>query len=184
MKSIIVFFMTLCLVAPMARAQDREVQMPANEAGVSWGVMPAPLWLNVFETVFSLGKASFKNDTQAISAHYMRNLNKTFAVGGDVTFQHQWGASEGRNVQSATYVTVMPSARARWFNRKRVSVYSRLAVGACVCMPKGKEEENDVFFAFQASPVGVDFGSEKVRGFVEVGAGFQGFVLAGVKVGF
>lgn len=81
MKSIVVFFMTLCLGAPMARAQDREVQMPANEAGVSWGVMPAPLRLNVFETVFSLGKASFKNDTQAISAHYMRNLNKTFAVG-------------------------------------------------------------------------------------------------------
>ena len=45
-------------------------------------------------------------------------------------------------------------------------------------------EEDDIFFMWQASLLGVEVGSQNIRGFVEAGAGEQGILLAGIKYKF
>jgi hypothetical protein len=41
-----------------------------------------------------------------------------------------------------------------------------------------------VFFNFQVSALGIEAGTENVRGFAELGIGEQGIALAGVRIRF
>ena len=46
------------------------------------------------------------------------------------------------------------------------------------------QSKNDVFFNFQLSALGMEFGAETVRGFVELGVGEQGMGLVGIRCKF
>lgn len=117
------------------------------------------------------------------SAGYHRHVNSWLSVGGIVGYEgislvfssDESSGSDG----DYSFIFAMPSATAKWFSRPSWSMYSRLSAGAITGIHEGQASWG---FAFQASAVGLDFGIEKVRGFLEAGLGCQGILLAGLRL--
>jgi hypothetical protein len=74
-------------------------------------------------------------------------------------------------------------------------MYSKLAAGAMMSVFKsevfksedtkgGSDSDSKIYFMYQVSALGIEFGSQNFRGFLEAGAGEQGIVLAGLKYKF
>ena len=78
-------------------------------------------------------------------------------------------------------LSAMPLVKFAWLNRAHVGLYSKLAAGAGLFFANGSDAKDNISFAFQATPIGVDFGGEQFRGFVEAGVGWQGIVSGGVR---
>jgi hypothetical protein len=79
-------------------------------------------------------------------------------------------------------LTVMADGRAHWFRRPRVSLYSGLAFGLATLSDDLEDlpDEDDLTgAAFHVIPIGIRFGRD-VSGFVELGAGWHGFLKAGL----
>lgn len=88
----------------------------------------------------------------------------------------------------STFISVMPAVKYNWLNKKNFSMYSKAAVGVTFVSEKGfddnkKSDDGNVSFNFQASFVGLEFGSA-LRGFAEFGIGEQGMALAGIRYKF
>ena len=77
----------------------------------------------------------------------------------------------------------MPLAKFRWFTNPKFGMYSKIAFGAGI-VPGGEEENLQVSFAGQLSPVGMQFGGGNVSGILELGYGMQGIVTLGIKKSF
>ncbi len=88
-------------------------------------------------------------------------------------------------------IALLPGVKLDWLRREHFGMYSKLCVGAAyLTNPGAKSDAEDgkasagtLFFNFQASLLGAEFGGG-VRGFVEAGAGEQGFVGGGVRFRF
>ena len=87
---------------------------------------------------------------------------------------------------SRHFITLMPSVRFSWLNKKYITLYSGLSMG-CTIAPGSDYYQNrnriykttDVYFAGQLTCVGIQ-GGKNWYGFAETGIGTQGFI----KVGF
>lgn len=97
-------------------------------------------------------------------------------------------AKEGERTRN--YFTVMPAVKFNWINKDHFALYSKLGFGATILSETAKDAKKDtsesdsrVYFAYQVSAIGVEFGS-KLRGFVEAGVGEQGIILAGIRYKF
>ncbi|MBQ9548304.1 MAG: hypothetical protein IJV01_03990 [Bacteroidales bacterium] len=196
-KLIAVALIALILGAPAVRAQEPSFK---NEIDVSWGAFPFQDFIMgygaILLTIFSLGSLSFENgfSTGTVNVEYYRTLNKTFAVGGIVN-----GLFAGADVmkrQSGEYVKdgelrygsifLMPSAKAYWFRHSHFSMYSKLGLGAGLFFSAGSSSEDLPEFipAAQLSPVAIELGGDQHRGFLEIGAGMQGLLVAGYRYAF
>ncbi|MBO7145607.1 MAG: hypothetical protein J6W13_12395 [Salinivirgaceae bacterium] len=84
---------------------------------------------------------------------------------------------------------VMPEASVYWFKRNHVAMYSKLGLGMKFVAESRDfdSDRRDIMefknkgFYCQVSPVCVEFGGQKWRGFVELGYGAQGIAQYGVK---
>lgn len=148
----------------------------------------------VFATAFTAGYARFDNFRSygSVNLEYYRVLNKTFSVGATVAW---FGGTadelnkENEKIGNADYsgFAVMPAAKAFWFRKPHVAMYSKLAAGVTLLDDFDEETDShsfDPFFGAQVTLAGVQFGGERFRGFVEAGAGMQGLVIAGLSVSF
>lgn len=179
MKKLFLFGVLLCMSVGLF-AQDR----PKNELAISWGVATTPQLVDVFTTALSGGLVDYSSSTQAISAQYLRNLNNTWAVGAAAICEAM-EADDANSDGKQNLISVMPVARAHWFDKKHFGMYSKAGVGVCLWNEKlNGQSTNDVTVAYQVSPVCMEAGSESVRGFMELGFGFQGIVNLGVRFGF
>lgn len=187
------------------------VNPPANEISVAYGVVPAVdaavVMANVFGTFFTFGLVSFDHfsSTGALSLEYFHTLGRVVSLGGVAAYsacrldRTQFaGADADGNSRYEKYgqashriVSLMPAAKASWFRKPRVSMYSKAAVGAMSMNTVSRDDaaaasetQSDYSFAFQLSPVAVDFGGPHFRGFVETGFGWQGMLLAGLRYSF
>lgn len=183
----------ICLSGVSAKAQDFR-----NEIMFGYGrvtvVDVAHVVGGVFATAFTAGYARFDSFRSYGSANleYYRVLNKTFFVGA--TLSWFGGTADELNkdnepVGKADYsgFAVMPAAKAFWFRKPHVAMYSKLAAG--ITLLDDYDDENgshsfDPFFGGQVTLAGVQFGGGRFRGFVELGGGMQGLVLAGLSVSF
>lgn len=158
--------------------------------------------------------SSSSASTGAIGVEYMRYVHPHVAVGGLITYEDYLLGFDSRTgtdadgeavyskgpVQSHHTFTVMPSVKFPWFSRSHVSMYSKLGAGLAFeyhpeVSVSGTDSEGNrrteteeggsqLSFAFQANPVGVDFGGDLARGFAEIGWGYQGLVMMGVRFRF
>lgn len=148
----------------------------------------------VFATAFTAGYARFDNFRSygSVNLEYYRTLNKTFSVGAAVAW---FGGTadelnkENVKIGNADYsgFAVMPAAKAFWFRKPHVAMYSKLAAGVTLLDDYDEETDShsfDPFFGAQVTLAGVQFGGERFRGFVELGGGMQGLALAGVSFSF
>lgn len=184
----------ILVCAPALSAQTPKLR---NEVSASYGTVTFIDFVYIlggtFASAITGGNAIFDNFQSYGSANleYYRVLNKTFSVGGALSWT---GGSadqlnkDGEKTGDMKYsgISIMPSAKAFWFRKKFVAMYSRLALGVTL-LDKSDDEGNKGFdptFGAQVSIAGVQFGGKYLRGFMELGGGMQGFVIAGVSVSF
>lgn len=200
-KSILAIAMLLISAAGInASAQEFEYTGAArpnfNEISVSYGYITLPyigvlmgdILGSVIVSPLSNEKLGNVSSTGAIGLEYMRYLASGRASFGamvayeglNTVFVDKNDASKVRK-ENEHAITLMPSAKVVWFNRKGFGMYSRAGVGVTMMMlPKSV----NFMAAVQINPVGMDFGGSRVRGFIEAGFGTQGVVNAGIKACF
>ena len=207
-RTLIALAVAFLVTAPVlsARTSDNgpdvgsvpSVNTPKNEISVGYGRVTLPdfahLTAGVFATVFTGGYARFDNFRSygSVNAEYYRVLNKTFSVGAAVSwFGGVADVLDKDNVKTGTSdysgFAVMPSAKIFWFRKPHVAMYSKLSAGLTLLDDYDDESDShsyDPYFAAQVSLAGVQFGGERLRGYVEVGGGMQGLVTAGVSYSF
>ena len=157
-----------------------------------------------------VGTTTYDNekDIPAISVEYFHHLSPVVSIGGIAAingttsdmfcnFQRTDGygsTKEKVGSSSKYYITVMPAAKFDWLRKKNFGMYSKVGIGATFASEKQKQDVNgekkeihndtELRFNFQASLLGIEVGSQKIRGFVELGIGEQGIALAGVRYKF
>ena len=132
-----------------------------------------------------------------ITAEYFYHFNNPrLAVGGSLSYS-KWDSDvlnrkshEKVGECNRNFFSVMPSVKYYWVNKNHFGLYSKAAAGVGILTNKSKDfetmkdkKETSVYFMFQASLIGAEFGG-KVRGFVELGVGDQGFLQAGIRYKF
>ena len=163
--------------------------LPDNEISVYYGqgsyTQLAMALGGALGTVFTFGAARLEDlqTTGAIGVAYHRYVHRSIAVGavlgyegGTMSFSTPSGTEDSGRF---SFIEFMPSATFKWFSLPSLSMYSRVAVGAMLGLSDG---DAAAAFAFQASPVGIDFGTGMFRGFLEAGFGCQGILTAGLKL--
>lgn len=102
-------------------------------------------------------------------------------------------------------VYLMPSVRFDWYRNTIFRFYSNVALGAAYVNTYGTKEdwqapgpysmyqvvgeeklpsENKVAFAYHASIIGTELGTQGFSAFFEMGAGFRGMFIFGLRAGF
>ncbi len=86
-----------------------------------------------------------------------------------------------------TWHGLMMNARYEWLDRGKWRLYSHAGAGVLITYysPGWIDSYNTTRFAFQASPIGVEFDPTPSFGvFAEAGYGISGVVQAGIRIGF
>lgn len=183
--------------APPLQAQDNVEystwQMPKHEVSLSVGSpglsMPEHHDGNInhsltFEAFSAVGKLA-----------YFYNFNKHWAVGASANYRHAYDTCDevvrdeqyghwiytGRsNHARFNIVSLMPEARAFWFQRRHFGMYSRFGLGlSFVHMNQrlgGTYRHLYIDPVFELAPIGFDFGGKHFRGKFELGNFGQTFI--------
>lgn len=142
-------------------------------------------WINIGP--FGLAQRDLEY-TGSIGIEYLYYPINQIGVGATCLYEYGHASANVHEVEHSShhhYITLMPTAKFYWFNTSRVGMYSRVGVGATYVVGKyNGMPDNDWRFAFQASAVSVEAGTNIFRAFVELGYGTQGVLLAGFRVRF
>ena len=146
----------------------------------------------VLGVAFTAGHFTFENSKffGGVGVEYVHYVNNWFGFGGMALVDYM--TSDAYSVDgdgnktpngkfSFGYASLMPVAKFAWFRRPHVGLYSKLGIGAGLALDNGDSVEQNISWSGQITPIGVDFGSESFRGFVEAGVGMQGLVCGGVR---
>lgn len=162
-----------------------------REVSVSYGQITVPQVVysaaSIIGTAFSFGlwKMDEMHLSGAISAEYNYWINDKFSVGGAMVYDEIHGYTvkkdDTKESFNIDFGSLMVLGKYSWFNREHVGMYSKLGLGASIMK---NDNESSVLAAFQLTPVACEFGSPALRGYVELGAGYQGFILAGIRYRF
>lgn len=148
----------------------------------------------------------------AITLQYLYRVAPKLKIGGAVTYQHtssklmakeQSGGYHDIAKTSNNYFTVLPTAKFMWIEKKHIGLYSKAAAGICIGSRSSEfcdgvqvdadkkdrilddiKSDKGTRFGYQISAICFEAGSKSIRGFAEVGYGFQGFLQAGVNFKF
>ena len=201
-KKLSIVFAALLAVVSVHAQEDSD--QPLHEISVSYGAGVSLIGDGIGNSIFagifdSLSGREWTNDKQfgSLGIEYFYHLpaNPNVAVGGIYTYAQFGQDIEYKGVKEGerkrTYMTLMPSIKYYYVNRKHFGVYSKLAIGAMLLHFKVEDiksgqsdSDNDLRFMCQASLIGTEFGSQNFRFFLEAGVGEQGIVLAGLKLKF
>ena len=179
--------------------------------GIGEGLGKAMATMITFGLYDASKTAKDEKTSPAYTVQYLYRVSPNLKIGGAVTYQHtsytlsvknkDTGAYEDVAKNRNNYFTVMPTVKASWFDRKNISLYSKVAAGVCIAFKDSKvksgvsdedaktllkevETKKGTRFGYQVSPIGCEFGSKNIRAFVELGYGFQGLGLAGLSIQF
>ena len=181
----------------------QEEEEPRQEIGISYGAVPNSVWIDVLSDVIPAifgEKADNKGYVGPIGLEYYYHTSPLVGVGAIAvlaTNNEDTYVKEALNSHRIrSYYTLMPSVKFNWLRKAKWGMYSKVALGATLAhscsqdyndngkLMGDKETNNEVFFNFQASLIGVEAGGQQVRGFLELGLGEQGIALAGVRYKF
>lgn len=170
-----------------------------HEVAVSYGIDSNSQIIDVFEEIGgAMIGAKLENEKflGPISAEYFYHFQPWLGVGAIVAFGQStqdvmsgnYKIGESKN----TYYTLMPAVKFDWLRKKHFGMYSKAAVGATLRNEKYNSDvsssrdynDSEVHVNWQASFLGIEVGSPTLRGFVELGTGEQGIILAGVRCKF
>lgn len=149
----------------------------------------------------------------AITAEYYYHVNELIGLGGFLAFngmsrdmyvEGTYNYSQDKTThkiktgEASRYnFSLIPTAKFDWLRKKNFGMYSKVGVGVSFMFEHQKDEldsnssakatdetDTTIIPNLQCSLLGLEGGSEAIRGFVELGFGEQGIMLAGVKYKF
>ena len=193
MKKLVSVLLCLVVVMPVFAKNDKD----RNEFSITYGQYTIPQFAYVMGGVlgaaFTAGHFSIENPhlIGAAGVEYVHYVNGWLGFGGAAMCDYMTATalsvdSNGNKTPNGDFklgcLSAMPLVKFAWLNRAHVGLYSKLAAGAGYTFTGDNADVKDNFmFAFQATPIGVDFGGERFRGFVEAGIGTQGIANVGVR---
>jgi hypothetical protein len=198
MKKIILLAAAIMMATVNVNAQDG-YEDTKHEVAISAGGMSNSQWIDVLEEITTvIVGATYKNEHffGPISAEYFYHAKNWLGVGAILTYgqssQDMYLAGTKDGKATNTYTTLMPAAKFNWLRKKYFGMYSKVAVGATLRHesidsddPQEEDYSNsDVHFNWQVSALGIEAGSPRIRGFVELGVGEQGMGLIGLRYKF
>ena len=198
MKKIISIVAVILMTAMSAQAQSNGYDTK-HEVAISYGIDSNSQIIDVFETIGgAMVGARFENEsfTGPISAEYFYHVKNWLGVGGILAYgqnkQDVYLLGEKDGVSKNSYLTLMPAVKFDWLRKKHFGMYSKLAVGATLRNEKYDSDkasskdysDSEVHVNWQLSLFGIEAGSPTIRGFLELGTGEQGIILAGVRYKF
>ena len=174
-----------------------------NEVAISLGGGSNSDIISAFETLgiaivgVTVGDESFFGP---VSAEYFYHMNSWLGVGGILAYGQMSqdfylsGKKNGKDGEiKNSYTTLMPAVKFDWFRKKYFGAYSKLAIGATLRSERTDynddsrykdNSDDELHVNWQVSLIGLEFGSQRLRGFVELGTGEQGIGLIGLRYKF
>jgi len=198
MRKILVMAAVAMMTAMNVNAQNGYDETK-HEVAISYGLWSNSEIIDAFENVGGiLVGARFDNEKYfgPISAEYFYHTKNWLGVGGIFAYgqyeQDVYLAKQKDGVRKNTYLTLMPAVKLDWLRKKHFGMYSKLAFGATLRSEKytsdtdsnKDESDSEVHVNWQASLLGMEFGSPTFRGFLELGTGEQGIALVGLRYKF
>lgn len=198
MKKIIMMVAVAMMAATNVKAQEG-YDDTRHEVAVSCGAFSNSQWIDVLENMATIIVGATYDDEKffgPISAEYFYHAKSWLGVGGIFVFgrgtQDMYLAGKKDGKATNTYYTLMPAAKFNWLRKKHFGMYSKVAVGATLRSesidsddPQSKDySDTGIHVNWQISALGIEAGSPKLRGFVEVGVGEQGLGQIGVRYKF
>ena len=197
MRKVLILAVVAMMTTMCAKAQTG-YEDTKHEVAVSYGWLSNSQWVDVLEEMVSIMVGSTCENEKffgPLSAEYFYHANKWLGVGGMFTLsnskQDVYLDKKKDGTVSHTYYTLMPAVKFDWLRKKSFGMYSKLAVGATLRTesincddPSARDSESKVHVNWQASLLGIEAGSPKVRGFLEFGFGEQGVALFGLRYKF
>lgn len=173
-------FLLLLAIAIAATVSVNAQNEWKNEIAISYGPGAFTDLNSSFFNGFFTGKQT--NYIGAFGAEYFYRPKSALGVGLVGTFSTcKWSDSKKARTN---YLGILPAVKYNWLNRDYFSMYSKLALGVIIGMDSDDSaDKTRATFGWQASVVGAEFGSA-FRGFIELGVGEQGTVVAGLRYKF
>ena len=176
MKKVFMISALLLVSAIGATARDTELS-------VGYGAFPAMKSMGVYHNHWQgldcWGSANFTIDHRFAPALWI-------GMGYTYSSADSDRASDGR-YGKVTWHGLMVNVRYEWHRSGSLMLYSHVGLGALVeyYSPAWEDSYNRTNFAFQVSPLGVQFDIlPQVGFFAEAGYGVHGVVKAGIRMGF
>ena len=172
-----IFTLALTLVATLGLNAQSEWR---NEISISYGVGAfTDLSSSYLDGIFPGKQTSYIG---ALGAEYFYRPKSRLGVGLVGTFSTcKWNENDKARTK---YMSIMPAVKYNWLYRDHFSMYSKLALGLLLGIDSSEHsDKTTASFGWQASAVGAEFGNA-FRGFVELGFGEQGILVAGLRYKF
>lgn len=192
MKKILIMVVAAMMATVSVNAQD-ELK---HEVGVFYGVGSASNLFSVITSSISAAVGDQSSFWGPIGAEYYYHVSPVVGLGAVAAYAgcKAEDKKSHKDDLSETFLTFMPSVKFNWLRKKHFGMYSGLSAGvmfvsvsandnAKASDPDAKDETATVFM-FQATALGVEFGGEALRGFVEAGLGEKGEFCAGLRYKF
>jgi len=195
MKKFIVMVAAAMLATMSVNAQGNGYDTK-HELGVFYGAASASNILSVYSEMFAAAAGDQSAFWGPIGVEYFYHTSPIVSVGGVVEYAGCKAIDEktGNKDLNETFLTVMPSVKFNWLRKKNFGMYSGLSAGVMFLSLSANEnakkadpnaeDETLVSFMFQATALGMEFGSPTFRGFVEAGLGEKGLFCAGLRYKF
>ena len=177
--------------ATVSRTEDAAYAKGCNEFSLDAGFLTLPGFATGFGVVLGIALTGGAAEIESLDTHfalgceYYHWLRPKFAVGASATAQtitiHHKPGSDSAEASNSTYLSLMPAIKWRYIDNPRFGLYSKLAAGV---MASPQEDSINWAPAFQLGLIGMEMGGESLRGFLELGAGMQGLINAGIKYSF
>ncbi len=168
----------MAVVAMMAITNVNAQDYKKNEISLGFGGgANTDIMSSFINTVFTGKQIDYWG---AVSLEYMYRPSENLGVGAVAVVSGCKWEDDNKDAKT-TYITFMPAVKYNWLNKKHFSMYSKGAIGLTIAAHSMKNDsKTKVGFNFQASALGLEFGSA-FRGFCEFGFGEQGIVVFGLR---
>ena len=192
MKKILVMVVAAMMATVSAQAQDEF----KHEVGVFYGFGSAS---DLFSTITSSISAAAGDQSSfwgPLGVEYYYHVSPVVGLGAVAAYASCKAEDEKTRQKdlTETFITIMPSVKFNWLRTKGFGMYSALSAGVMFvsvkCNNNAKaadskaKDETISSFMFQATALGMEFGGEQFRGFVEAGVGEKGLLCAGLRCKF
>ena len=201
MKTKLIILGLLVALSVPALAQLDTVRSNKNEFSIGYGLMPVSSfgfspWSHYYPTEDYVG---------AIYATYTCRLTKVIGIGATYCFDPRiFNYYENPKTKEGPIArlgesshTFMFHLKVNWLNTKYVNLYSKVGQGFMVWGYNLKEYQPDLFeinmpsnkiidrinYAYQLVPIGIEVGTKRCAGFLQVGFGMEGMLSIGFRYG-
>ena len=201
MKKTILVFCLIAFFSDTAFAQLDSIRSNKNEFSIGYGVKPSSSYrYNPRNHYYPL-----EENVGAIYATYTRRLTKVIGIGATYCFDPRvFNYYENPKTKEGPIArlgesshTLMFHLKINWLNTKYVNLYSKVGQGVMVWGYNLKEYQPDLFeinmpsnkfidrinYAYQFVPIGVEVGTKRCAGFLQVGFGMEGMISIGFRYG-